>query len=187
MDDEELEELNEEADIAADYLEGLLDVLDYDGDIELGVRNGRPLVQIVADDDTDIKQLIGKDGEVVEALQRLARLAVQQKTGERSGLIVDVDGFLARKRRHLRNLALDAVDDVREDGEPVTLEDMNAYERKIIHDIVRQEGLKSRSHGDEPHRHVTVYLPKDQREALENEDADVDDVDTDEDYEADLD
>ena len=64
---------------------------------------------------------------------------------------------------------------------------MNAYERKIIHDIVRQEGLKSRSHGDEPHRHVTVYLPKDQREALENEDADVDDVDTDEDYEADLD
>ena len=86
-----IDQLNEEADIAADYLEGLLDIADYEGDIEMGVRNGRPMVQIIADDDTDIKHLIGCNGEVVDALQQLTRLAVQQKTGERSHLIVDVD------------------------------------------------------------------------------------------------
>ena len=87
-----IDQLNEEADIAADYLEGLLDIADYEGDIEMGVRNNRPTVQIVADDDTDIKHLIGRNGEVVDALQQLTRLAVQQKTGERSHLIVDVEG-----------------------------------------------------------------------------------------------
>ena len=88
-----IDQLNEEADIAADYLEGLLDIVDYEGDIEMGVRNNRPTVQIVADDDTDIKHLIGRNGEVVDALQQLTRLAVQQKTGERSHLIVDVDAI----------------------------------------------------------------------------------------------
>lgn len=74
-----VDQLNEEADIAADYLEGLLDIADYEGDIEMGVRNNRPMIQIVADDDTDIKNLIGRNGEVVDALQQLSRLAVQQK------------------------------------------------------------------------------------------------------------
>jgi spoIIIJ-associated protein len=92
-----IEQLSQEADIAADYLEGLLDIADYDGDIELGVRNNRPTVQIVADDSDDIKHLIGHNGEVVDALQQLARLAVQQKTGDRSHLILDVDGYLKRK------------------------------------------------------------------------------------------
>ena len=132
-DEKTIEQLNEEADIAADYLEGLLDVADYEGDIEMGVRNNRPMVQIVADDDTDIKHLIGRNGEVVDALQQLCRLAVQQQTGERSHLIVDVDGFLKRRRQILRDMALDAVDDVRETGD-------------------------SRSHGEEPKRYVTVYL-----------------------------
>lgn len=153
-----IDQLNEEADIAADYLEGLLDIADYDGDIEMGVRNGRPMVQIVADDDTDIKHLIGRNGEVVDALQQLTRLAVQQKTGERSHLIVDVDGFLKHKRQHLRDVALDAIDEVRENGEPVDLKPMNSFERKIVHDVVREEGFKSRSHGEEPHRYVTIYL-----------------------------
>ena len=153
-----MDQLNDEADIAADYLEGLLDIVDYEGDIELGVRNNRPMVQIVADDDSDIKHLIGRHGEVVDALQQLTRLAVQQKTGERSHLIVDVDGFLKRKRQHLRDVALDAVDEVRETGEPVNLKPMNSFERKVIHDVVREEGLKSRSHGEEPHRYVTVYI-----------------------------
>ena len=153
-----IEQLNEEADVAADYLEGLLDIADYEGDIEMGVRNHRPTVQIVADDDTDIKHLIGKDGEVVDALQQLTRLAVQQKIGERSHLIVDVDGFLRRKREHLREQALDVIDEVRESGEPVNMKPMNSFERKIVHDMVREEGLKSRSHGEEPHRYVTVYL-----------------------------
>ena len=153
-----IEQLNEEADVAADYLEGLLDIVDYEGDIEMGVRNHRPTVQIVADDDTDIRHLIGKDGEVVDALQQLTRLAVQQKIGERSHLIVDVDGFLRRKREHLREQALDVIDEVRESGEPVNMKPMNSFERKIVHDMVREEGLKSRSHGEEPHRYVTVYL-----------------------------
>ena len=153
-----IDQLNDEADIAADYLEGLLDIVDYEGDIEMGVRNNRPTVQIVADDDTDIKHLIGRNGEVVDALQQLTRLAVQQKTGERSHLIVDVDGYLKRKRQRLHDLALDAIDEVRETGEPVDLKPMNSFERKVVHDVVREEGLKSRSHGEEPHRYVTVYL-----------------------------
>ena len=157
-DEKTMDQLNDEADIAADYLEGLLDIVDYEGDIELGVRNNRPMVQIVADDDSDIKHLIGRHGEVVDALQQLTRLAVQQKTGERSHLIVDVDGFLKRKRQHLRDVAVDAVDEVRETGEPVNLKPMNSFERKVIHDVVREEGLKSRSHGEEPHRYVTVYM-----------------------------
>lgn len=84
----------------------------------------------VADDDTDIKHLIGRNGEVVDALQQLTRLAVQQKTGERSHLIVDVDGYLKRKRQRLHDLALDAIDEARETGEPVDLKPMNSFERK---------------------------------------------------------
>lgn len=167
-----IDQLNEEADIAADYLEGLLDIADYEGDIEMGVRNNRPTVQIVADDDTDIKHLIGRNGEVVDALQQLTRLAVQQKTGERSHLIVDVDGFLKRKRQHLRDVALDAIDAVKESGEPMDLKPMNSFERKVVHDVVRDEGLKSRSHGEEPHRYVTVYLRNKNEENVEEEEVD---------------
>lgn len=165
-----IDQLNEEADIAADYLEGLLDIVDYEGDIEMGVRNNRPTVQIVADDDTDIKHLIGRNGEVVDALQQLTRLAVQQKTGERSHLIVDVDGYLKRKRQRLHDIALDAIDEVHETGEPVDLKPMNSFERKIVHDVVREEGMKSRSHGEEPHRYVTVYLKASAAEGTEDED-----------------
>lgn len=174
-----VDQLNEEADIAADYLEGLLDIADYEGDIEMGVRNNRPMIQIVADDDTDIKHLIGREGEVVDALQQLSRLAIQQKTGDRSHLIVDVDGFLKRKRQHLRDIALDAVDEVRETGESVSLKPMNSFERKVIHDTVRDEGLRSRSHGEEPHRYVTVYLPA---SADENMVDDAEDVSADDGY-----
>lgn len=174
-----INQLNEEADIAADYLEGLLDIADYDGDIEMGIRNNRPMIQIVADDDEDIRHLIGRNGEVVDALQQLSRLAVQQKTGDRSHLIVDVDGFLKRKRQRLRDIALDAVDDVRETGEAVNLKPMNSFERKIIHDTVREEGLRSRSHGEEPHRYVTVYMSANAVDNLDDDVDDVDDVDVD--------
>ncbi len=170
VDEKTIDQLNEEADIAADYLEGLLDIVDYEGDIEMGVRNNRPMVQIVADDDSDIKHLIGRDGEVVDALQQLTRLAVQQKTGDRSHLIVDVDGFLKRKRMHLRNLALDAIDEARETGEVVNLEPMNSFERKVVHDLVREEGLKSRSHGEEPNRYVSVYMRANVDEDVVDED-----------------
>jgi spoIIIJ-associated protein len=171
------EQLNDEADIAADYLEGLLDIADYDGDIEMGVRNGRAMVQIVADDSADIKNLTGKNGEVVEALQRLTRLAVQEKTGERSHLVLDVDGYLKHKREGLHKQALDAVEEARETGEAVDLDPMNSFERKIVHDVVRDEGLKSRSHGEEPHRYVTVYVKK---AVASTEDDDFDDDDLDE-------
>ena len=167
-----IDQLNEEADIAADYLEGLLDIADYEGDIEMGVRNNRPTVQIVADADRDIRHLIGRNGEVVDALQQLTRLAVQQKTGERSHLIVDVDGFLKRKRQHLRDVALDAIDAVKESGEPMDLKPMNSFERKVVHDVVRDEGLKSRSHGEEPHRYVTVYLRNKNEDNVEEEEVD---------------
>lgn len=170
QDDKTIDQLNDEADIAADYLEGLLDIADYEGDIEMGVRNGRPMIQIVADDDSDIKHLIGRNGEVVDALQQLTRLAVQQRTGERSHLIVDVDGYLKRKRQILRDMALDAVDEVRETGEPVDLKPMNSFERKVVHDVVRDEGLKSRSHGEEPHRYVTVYLKRTEEDGEDYED-----------------
>ena len=136
----------------------------------MGVRNNRPTVQIVADDDTDIKHLIGRNGEVVDALQQLTRLAVQQKTGERSHLIVDVDGYLKRKRQRLHDIALDAIDEVRETGGPVDLKPMNSFERKIVHDVVREEGMKSRSHGEEPRRYVTVYLKASAAEDTEDED-----------------
>ncbi|MDF7665953.1 hypothetical protein PT275_07550 [Bifidobacterium sp. ESL0745] len=173
-----VEQLNDEADIAADYLEGLLDIADYEGDIEMGVRNGRPTVQIVADDDEDIKHLIGHKGEVVDALQLLTRLAVQEKTGERSRLILDVDGYLKKRRQHLRDLALDVIDEVRETGEPANLDPMNSFERKVVHDLVREEGLKSRSHGEEPHRYVTIYLkPNSSSDDLdEDEDDDIEDT-----------
>lgn len=174
-DEPTVEQLNDEADIAADYLEGLLDVLDYDGDIEMGVRNGRAVVQIVADDDTDIRNLTGKEGEVVEALQRLTRLAVQQKTGNRSRLILDVDGFLKKKRAGLNEVAMDAVDEARSSGEPVDLDPMNSFERKIVHDVARSEGLKSRSHGEEPHRYVTVYV-RGANNAASGDDVDDDDA-----------
>ena len=159
-----IDQLNEEADIAADYLEGLLDIADYEGDIEMGVRNDRPTVQI--------KHLIGRNGEVVDALQQLTRLAVQQKTGERSHLIVDVDGFLKRKRQHLRDIALDAIDAVKDSGEPYDLKPMNSFERKVVHDVVREEGLKSRSHGEEPHRYVTVYLKNRVEDTAEDDELD---------------
>lgn len=165
-----IDQLNEEADIAADYLEGLLDIADYDGDIEMGVRNNRPMLQIVAEDDSDIKNLIGRNGEVVDALQQLTRLAVQQKTGDRSHLIVDVDGFLKRKRQYLKDIALDAIDEAKETGEPVDLKPMNSFERKVVHDIVREEGLKSRSHGEEPKRYVTVYVKNSSDENSEDVD-----------------
>ena len=120
----------------------------------------------------EIAKLKNMNVEVVDALQQLTRLAVQQKTGERSHLIVDVDGFLKRKRQHLRDVALDAIDAVKESGEPMDLKPMNSFERKVVHDVVRDEGLKSRSHGEEPHRYVTVYLRNKNEDNVEEEEVD---------------
>jgi spoIIIJ-associated protein len=151
-----LEALENEGDIAADYLEELLDIADLDGDIDLDVEGDRASVSIVGG---DLDQLVGKDGEVLEALQELTRLAVYRETGERSRLMLDVGGFRADKRARLEKLAADTVATVRESGERQSLSPMSPFERKVVHDAVAAAGLTSESEGEEPRRYVVV-LPQ---------------------------
>ncbi|WRS30816.1 R3H domain-containing nucleic acid-binding protein [Actinomycetaceae bacterium MB13-C1-2] len=154
-----VEQLEEEGDVAADYLEEFLDIADFDGDIEIDVENGRASVAIVSDDaNSNLVRLVGDDGEVLEALQELTRLAVQASTGERSRLMLDIDGFRAARKAELQEITQDAVDQVKETGEPVSLEAMNPFERKVCHDVVAGAGLRSESEGVEPNRHL-IILP----------------------------
>lgn len=154
----EVRRLEEEGEIAADYLEELLDIADLDGDIDIDVDNGRAAVEIVAEGASGraLERLVGAGGEVLDALQELTRLAVQAKTGERSRLMLDVAGFRRERRAELTAKAASAIDRVRESGEPVRLEPMNAFERKVVHDAVADAGLVSDSEGVEPHRRVVV-------------------------------
>ncbi len=152
-----LRRLEEEGEVAADYLEELLDIADLDGDIDIDVENGRASVAVVTDaGDRELRGLVGNGGEVLEALQELARLAVQARTGERSRLMLDVAGYRATRRRTLEDVAARAVAEVRRAGEPVRLEPMNAFERKVVHDAVAEAGLASESEGVEPSRRVVV-------------------------------
>ena len=148
--------LEEEGEIAADYLEELLDIADLDGDIDLDVRHGRAAVEVVADDPEALDALVGDDGEVLDALQDLVRLAVQAKTGDRSRLMLDVAGHRAALRAQLGALAAAKVEQVKKTGEPVSLEPMNAFERKVVHDIVAAAGLVSDSQGVDPNRFVVI-------------------------------
>lgn len=147
--------LDNEGEIAADYLEELLDIADLDGDIDTFAEGGRAQVSIL----TDAELLVGPDGEVLEALQELARLAVMTETGHRSRLMLDIGGHREKRRKVLQNLAADAVAEVNSTGEAVRLAPMNPFERKIIHDAVAAAGLVSESEGEEPQRRVVV-LPK---------------------------
>ena len=148
--------LVQEGDIAADYLERLLDIVDYDGDIDLDVENGRAMVAIVG---SELQPLIGPAGATLDALQELTRLAVQQQTGIRSRLMLDVGGYRARRRTALTDIARDAAAEVRSTGAPVRLDAMNPFERKVVHDAVAAiEGVRSESEGEEPDRRV-VILP----------------------------
>jgi len=147
--------LETEGEIAADYLEELLDIADLDGDIDTFIEGGRAHVSIITEGDV----LVGKDGEVLEALQELARLAVMTETGHRSRLMLDVAGHRDKRRKVLQELAKDAVDEVNDSGEAVRLAPMNPFERKIVHDSVAAAGLISESEGEEPQRRVVV-LPK---------------------------
>ena len=153
-----LRRLEEEGEVAADYLEELLDIADLDGDIDIDVENGRASVAIVTEsgNERELRGLVGGQGEVLEALQELARLAVQAKTGERSRLMLDVAGYRAGRRRALEDVAARAATEVRRTGEPVRLEPMNAFERKVVHDAVAEAGLRSESEGVEPARRVVV-------------------------------
>ncbi len=144
--------LENEGEIAADYLEELLDIADLDGDIDTYSEGGRAHVSIV----TQTDELVGRDGEVLEALQELARLAVMTETGHRSRLMLDVAGYRDKRRKVLQDLAQDAVAAVKESGEAVRLAPMNPFERKIVHDVVAAAGLVSESEGEEPQRRVVV-------------------------------
>jgi len=144
--------LENEGEVAADYLEELLDIADLDGDIDTYVEGGRAHVSIVTEGDL----LVGSDGSVLEALQELARLAVMTETGRRSRLMLDIAGHRDRRRKELEVLAKDAIADVKESCEPVRLAPMNPFERKIVHDVVAAAGLVSESEGEEPRRCVVV-------------------------------
>ena len=145
--------LEEEGDIAADYLEGLLDIADLDGDIEISVENERAALVI---EGGDLAHLVGGEGEVLDALQELTRLAVQTATGERSRLMLDIDGFRADKKSALAKLAKETADEVKSKGKPIKLAPMNAFERKVIHDTIQKIGLSSESEGEDPDRCVVV-------------------------------
>jgi spoIIIJ-associated protein len=151
--------LEEEGEIAADYLEELLDIADVDGDIDIDVDHGRAAVEIVAEPGSErgLRRLVGTDGEVLDALQELTRLAVQTKTGERSRLMLDIAGFRAGRRAELGEVARAAISEVRASGKPVSLEPMNPFERKVVHDVVAEAGLVSDSDGVEPDRHVVSH------------------------------
>ena len=151
-DDDPENPLEAEAEVAADYLEELLDIADLDGDIDTFIEGDRAHVSIVSESQV----LVGQDGSVLDALQELTRLAVMTETGNRSRLMLDVAGYRDTRRQQLLEVAGEAVERVRSAGDRVALEPMNPFERKIVHDAVAAAGLVSESEGEEPRRHVVV-------------------------------
>jgi spoIIIJ-associated protein len=148
-----LPDLEQESEIAADYIEGLLDVADLDGDIDMDVEGDRPVVSVVG---ATLEELVGPRGEVLEALQELTRLAVHRQTGARSRIMLDVGGYRAKRRRELAELGRNAAEQVSKTGVPQRLQAMTPFERKVIHDAVAEAGLRSESEGEEPDRRVVV-------------------------------
>ncbi|MRJ75657.1 single-stranded DNA-binding protein [Aeromicrobium sp. SMF47] len=146
--------LENEGDIAADFLEGLLDIADLDGDIDMDVDGDRAAVAVVGG---NLDHLVGRDGEVLDALQELTRLAVYRETGERSRLMLDVAGYRAARKAELAAIAGEAIDKVNAGEASVSLDPMNPFERKVVHDAVAAAGLASSSDGVEPHRYVVVH------------------------------
>lgn len=151
------ERLEEEGEIAADYLEELLDLADLDGEIDMDIEHGRATVEIVTDEAGSLKKLQGPEGNVLDALQELTRLAVQARTGERSRLMLDIGGFRANRRQELTVVAEAAIAEVRETKQKLSLDPLNAFERKVVHDAVAAAGLTSDSQGVDPERFVVIY------------------------------
>jgi spoIIIJ-associated protein len=149
----DVQALEEEGEIAADYIEGLLDIGDYDGDIDMDVEGERAMVSVVGG---DLEDLVGKRGEVLEAMQELTRLAVHRKTGNRTRLMLDIGGYRERRRAELTQLGQDVAVEVKRTGEPKPLAPMTPFERKIVHDAIAGAGLRSESEGEEPNRFVVV-------------------------------
>jgi spoIIIJ-associated protein len=151
--------LEREGEVAADFLEQLLDIADMDGDIDVDVDGDRAAVAIVDSEEGRVsRRLVGSDGKVLEALQELTRLAVQASTGERSRLMLDVAGYRAERRAAVVTVAQAAIAVVKSTDEKVPMDPMTAFERKVVHDEVLAAGLVSESEGVEPQRHV-VILP----------------------------
>jgi spoIIIJ-associated protein len=150
----DMADLEQESEIAADYVEGLLDVVDLDGDIDMDVEGDRALVSVVG---ATLQELIGTHGEVLEALQELTRLAVHRQTGARTRIMLDVGGYRARRRVELSELGRDAADEVKTSGVPRRLDAMTPFERKVVHDAIAAAGLRSESEGEEPNRRVVVF------------------------------
>jgi spoIIIJ-associated protein len=150
---EDVADLEFEGEIAADYIEGLLDVADLDGDIDMDVEGDRAMVSVVG---ATLDELVGSRGEVLEALQELTRLAVHRQTGLRTRIMIDIGGYRLRRRSELAETGRDAADEVKRTGEPKKLWPMNPFERKIVHDAVAAAGLHSESEGEEPDRRVVV-------------------------------
>ena len=146
-------DLELEGEVAADYIEGLLDVADLDGDIDMDVEGDRAVVSVVG---ATLDELVGSRGEVLEALQELTRLAVHRHTGMRTRIMIDVGGYRTRRRTELAETGRDAADEVKRTGMPKKLWAMNPFERKIVHDAVAAAGLRSESEGEEPDRRVVV-------------------------------
>ena len=146
-------DLEREGELAADYLEELLDIADLDGDIDMDVEGERAVVSVVGG---RLDHLVGPAGEVLEALQELTRLAVLTETGHRSRLMLDIGGYRAGRRAALTELGTQAAERARTTGEPVRLDPMTPFERKIVHDAVAAAGLTSESEGEEPARRVVV-------------------------------
>jgi spoIIIJ-associated protein len=147
-------DLFRQTEIAADYIEGLLDILDYDGDIDELVSAGRPMVEVVGG---RLQPLVGQRGATLEALQELTRLAIFRATGSPSRLLLDVGGYRAARRKELAAVARNAVEKVKEHGDAVRLEPMSAFERKCVHDVVNAiAGVESESEGVEPNRRIVV-------------------------------
>ena len=158
---EEIDDIEEEGDIAADYLEELLDIADLDGDIDIEVRNNRIYLSVVNDDDDneELRHLVGRHGEVLDALQELVRLSVLAGNGTRSRLILDIAGYRAERREYLEKIAAEAIEKVRATGRDEH-KPLSPYERKVVHDVVAAAGLYSESEGEGPRRHVVISLPE---------------------------
>jgi len=146
-------DLEREGDIAADFLEELLDIADLDGDIDIDVDGDRAAVEIIGG---ELGHLVGRGGDVLDALQELTRLAVYRETGVRSRLMLDVAGHRAARKAALTEIAAEAIDQVKAGTDRVPLEPMTPFERKVVHDAVAEAGLRSESDGAGADRHVVV-------------------------------
>jgi len=149
----DIADLELEGEIAADYIEGLLDVADLDGDIDMDVEGDRAVVSVVG---ATLDELVGARGEVLDALQELTRLAVHRQTGGRTRLMLDIGGYRAQRRAELTELGTSVAEEVKRSGEAKALSAMNAFERKIVHDAIAAAGLRSESEGIDPNRRVVV-------------------------------